>query len=98
MTENEAFETFVLQVNQILWTEWDPIGCGVPDDEYRSYARVVADKAVKGETAEQIMTYLYWAENDRMGLKCTREDAFRRTAGIVDTILSIAVIRFRLKN
>ena len=98
MTENEAFETFVHQVNHILWTEWDPIGCGVPEDEYAFYARVVADKAMNGETAERVMTYLYWAESNPMGLTCTREDAFRRTAGIVDKILDMAVIRLDSKN
>ena len=25
-------------VNLILWAAWDPIGCGVPVDEYESYA------------------------------------------------------------
>ena len=24
-------------INTILWQDWDPIGCGVPEDEYESY-------------------------------------------------------------
>lgn len=24
-------------INAILWRDWDPIGCGVPDDEYADY-------------------------------------------------------------
>ncbi len=90
MIENETFETFVRQVDHILWTEWDPIGCGVPDDEYSSYAPVVAEKAIKGETAKQIMSYLYWVESDQMGLTRTRDDVDRRTAGIVTKIMDMA--------
>ena len=93
MTETEAFEMFVRQVDRILWAEWDPIGCGVPDDEYTFYARIVADKAMQGETAEQIKDYLYWAESDHMGLTCTHEDVYRRTSGIVNTILDMAAIQ-----
>ena len=31
----------VENVNKILHKDWDPIGCGVPEDEYISYAKVV---------------------------------------------------------
>jgi len=86
MTKTEAFEMFVRQVDRILWAEWDPIGCGVPDDEYTFYARIVADKAMQGETAEH------------MGLTCTHEDVYRRTSGIVNTILDMAAIQLHPNN
>ena len=31
----------IINVNKVLHTFWDPIGCGVPEDEYVSYAEVV---------------------------------------------------------
>jgi hypothetical protein len=28
-------------IRKILFTEWDPIGCGVPEDEYDNYIPVI---------------------------------------------------------
>ena len=92
MIDKRDLENFARQVDQILWAEWDPIGCGVPRDEYTSYAIVVAAKAANGESAEQITDYLHWAENDNMGLACTREQAQNRVANIVAKIRSLAAI------
>jgi len=98
MIDEHALNAFISQVDRLLWEQWDPIGCGVPKDEYTSYARVVADKAARGETAEQIIDYLYWAESYNMGLTCTLEGVRQRTTGIVDTILDMAAMQFRTKN
>lgn len=40
-------------INTILWKDWDPIGCGVPEDEYESYAwplyKLLIDAAPRAE-------------------------------------------------
>lgn len=33
--------TMIQRINHILHTQWDPIGCGVPQDEYLEYAKAV---------------------------------------------------------
>jgi hypothetical protein len=51
-----------MQVHLILWNDWDPIGVndyGV-DDEYDSYVGPIIDKISKGETVDQIASYLDW--------------------------------------
>jgi hypothetical protein len=45
-------------VNQILWKDWDPIGCGVPADEYETYApdvwRLLKDGAGRATLAAHL--------------------------------------------
>ena len=55
-------------VEDLLWTDWDPIGCGVPRDEYDSYAMQAYSRAKRGETAEEITAYLSEIETGAMGL------------------------------
>jgi hypothetical protein len=50
-------------VHDVLIHEWDPIGCGVPDDEYDSYLpgilrllSVDADQVKIGSHLEQLQT------------------------------------------
>jgi hypothetical protein len=45
-------------VEELLWKEWDPIGCGVPRDEYDSYAGQAYSRAMRGEDVEEIACYL----------------------------------------
>jgi hypothetical protein len=45
-------------INTILWQDWDPIGCGVPEDEYESYVwpiyKLLIDGAPPEEVAEEL--------------------------------------------
>jgi hypothetical protein len=45
-------------INTILWRDWDPIGCGVPEDEYESYVwpvyKLLMEGAPRGEVAEHL--------------------------------------------
>lgn len=45
-------------INAVLWRDWDPIGCGVPEDEYASYAPEVARLLTEGAAAGEIAAYL----------------------------------------
>jgi hypothetical protein len=75
------------KVRQILHGEWDPIGCGVPEDEYDSYAwPVLALLQRKAERAE-VEAYLRWAA--AVKIQCRVPEG--RLAGVVDrlTVLDI---------
>lgn len=45
----------------ILWALWDPIGCGVPPDEYESYpdrlAGLLRDRAPADELAARLKSF-----------------------------------------
>ena len=45
-------------INAILWRDWDPIGCGVPEDEYESYVWPVYKLLIDGAPREAIAGYL----------------------------------------
>lgn len=45
-------------INTILWRDWDPIGCGVPEDEYESYVWPVYKLLIDGAPRETIAGYL----------------------------------------
>lgn len=92
--DSETFKRFTQQVDHILWSEWDPIGCGVPHDEYSFYAQEVAMMAARGEAGKKIIDYLHLSESERMGLGTKREDVAKRTAALVAKILALAEENF----
>ena len=74
-------------VRAILHGEWDPIGCGVPTDEYDSYAwPVFAMLERKAERAE-VEKYLRWAADENMGC-AVPEDRLR---SVIDRLLALDV-------
>lgn len=87
MTYRQDVKTFIRQVDRLLWEEWDPIGFGVPEDEYTSYALVVAGKALNGESLQKILDYMDWAESENMGLSRHPESMRKRNEPIAQKIL-----------
>lgn len=87
--DKRKLKEFTKKVDAILWKEWDPIAGGVPKDEYTSYALGIAGKAWNGESKQAILEYLFWAENENMGLNCTRKQAEAKNAPLVDRIVSL---------
>jgi hypothetical protein len=53
-------------VRAILHGEWDPIGCGVPADEYDSYAWPVLAMLQRCAERSEVETYLRWAADEAM--------------------------------
>ena len=45
-------------INTILWQDWDPIGCGVPEDEYESYVWPVYKLLIDRAPREAVADYL----------------------------------------
>jgi len=48
------------EMRSILWDKWDPLALqgGAPDDEYDSYAQVLASKLKRGNDRSHIVAYL----------------------------------------
>ena len=61
-------------VNHVLLEEWNPIGVGVPSNEYASYAGTVGSLLYERRPASEIAASLTSAR-ERMGLSVTEDDA-----------------------
>jgi hypothetical protein len=47
---------------------WNPIGVGVPEDEYDTYLMKAAGDLWNGQSIQSVANYLVWAETEQMGL------------------------------
>lgn len=45
-------------MRKILWQDWDPIGCGVPQDEYDDYVGPVMRLLSERKPAAELADYL----------------------------------------
>ena len=64
------------ELNLILWALWDPIGCGVPRDEYESYAGSIVRAVAEGST-QDVAALLHRIRTEQIGLEPSyREDWF----------------------
>ena len=74
-----------VRIRAILHGEWDPIGCGVPADEYDSY--IWPDYALLIRKAErsEIETYLRWAADEQMQCPVPEE----RLALVMDHLFAL---------
>jgi hypothetical protein len=55
-------------IRSILMSEWDPIGCGVPDDEYDSYIPEIYNLMQARVCVWELASRLQEIETQRMGL------------------------------
>jgi hypothetical protein len=65
--DKAAVRKYLRAVNDILNTDWDPIG-GCPDDEYESYAGQITAMMRDNASDDALVQYLKWAELEHMGL------------------------------
>jgi hypothetical protein len=56
-------------VNLILWSAWDPIGCGVPTDEYQSYAPQILGLLRNEPPIEEVIAMLSALRTKQIGLE-----------------------------
>lgn len=75
------------QVREILHGEWDPIGCGVPLDEYDSYAWPVLALLQRKAGREEVETYLRWAADEAMSSPVPPQ----RLVSVLDRLLALDV-------
>jgi hypothetical protein len=55
-------------IRRILVSEWDPIGCGVPKDEYDGYISVIYRLIQARVSIEELASHLQELETQQMGL------------------------------
>lgn len=89
MTRDTKAETRA--INQILWRDWDPIGCGVPGDEYESYVWPVYKLLIDGKPRSEIESYLRMIADEYITLSVP-EDKLRR---VVDNLLALGIATTR---
>ena len=57
-------------IDEILWTDWDPIGMKMfddwPRDEYQSYVPIIFNLKIKGECVDSIASKLYEMQTETM--------------------------------
>jgi hypothetical protein len=54
-------------IRSILLSEWDPIGCGVPDDEYDAYIPGIYRLMQARVSVAELASHLQEIETKRMG-------------------------------
>lgn len=74
-------------IRKILHQDWDPIGCGVPEDEYDSYVWPVYDRLIHGAAADEVKAYLRWAAD--VNMTCPVPEA--RLSAVVDKLLGLGL-------
>jgi hypothetical protein len=69
-------------IREILITEWGPVGCGVPEDEYDSYIPVIYRLLQGRAGVVGLASHLEELETHSMGLSANAE-RHRRVAEMV---------------
>ncbi len=64
-------------VHVILWQDWDPIGCGVPDDEYDDYVPAVVAMLTQGKGRDDVAAYLRATAADALACPVDEEGLTR---------------------
>lgn len=74
-------------INQILWRDWDPIGCGVPEDEYESYVWPIYELLIGRKPRAEIEAYLRWAADEAITVSVADE----KLQHVVDKLLALPI-------
>jgi hypothetical protein len=74
-------------IRVILHRDWDPIGCGVPEDEYDSYLWPVYRLLLDGAKREEVASYLRWAADEAMTSPVPEE----RLASVLDSLFALGI-------
>lgn len=84
-SQRQSHRRALKRINTILAQDWDPIGAGVPEDEYESYAppilRLLLDNAGKAALSD----YLFDTAADTIACPITRAHADH----VAQTLLNI---------
>lgn len=72
-------------IRKILHQDWDPIGCGVPEDEYDSYLWPVLRLLQDGAARDDIADYLRTAARESMS--CTVPE--QRLSLVLDALMAL---------
>jgi hypothetical protein len=81
-------------INTILWRDWDPIGCGVPEDEYESYVWPVYKLLIDGKPRSDVAAYLRWAADENITVSVSEE----KLRAVVDKLMALGIAPTGRKN
>lgn len=74
-------------VRRILWEDWDPIGCGVPNDEYDNYVGPVLRLLTERKPAANVAAYLRQTAAEIIGCPVTEA----KLADVVAKLMALEV-------
>jgi hypothetical protein len=74
-------------IRSLLMAEWDPIGCGVPDDEYDRYIPTVYRLMQASVKEDVLAAYLTEIETQQIGLHARPEINHRVAKLLLDLML-----------
>ena len=77
------------KVRAVLHGEWDPIGAGVPQDEYDSYVWPVLVLLMRRAGRPEVEEYLRWAADVEMKSPVPEE----RLVQVLDSLMALEVDR-----
>jgi hypothetical protein len=83
VTRNTKAETAVIR--RILHQDWDPIGCGVPEDEYDGYVWPVYALLIRNAGREEVTANLRWAADEHI----TCPVAEPKLTAVVDRLMAL---------
>lgn len=66
--DNNDFSSLQEKVRDVLLKDWDPIGGGVPDDEYDQYIPRVCRMLMEKKSKEELKNHLINISQEDMGL------------------------------
>jgi hypothetical protein len=69
-------------IRRVLMSDWDPIGCGVPDDEYDRYIPVIFRLIQARVGVADLASHLQMLETEWIGLPA-RPEVNQRVAGLL---------------
>lgn len=83
--DRRAIQAGFREVQAILHRDWDPIGCGVPLDEYDSYAWPVLKLLQERAPRAEVESYLRTVAMEAMSSPVPEE----RLQAVVDSLLAL---------
>ena len=83
MSRNTKAESAAIR--KILHEDWDPIGCGVPEDEYDSYVWPIYALLVRNAGREDVMSYLRRAADEQ--IRCSVSEL--KLGVVVDKLMAL---------
>jgi len=85
----DALKAESAAIRKILHQDWDPIGCGVPEEEYDSYLWPVLALLQKGASRDDLAAYLRTAASESMSSLVPEA----RLARVLDKLMALDIAR-----
>jgi len=78
-------------IRQILYRDWNPIGCPVPEDEYDSYIAPVYRILAGSRSEQELVEFLFRTARDSIGVACETAEHFEKMRPVARRLLELDV-------